>query len=138
MNSNLNRAFANRRGRTPRSNFELYSWFFMRVSGVVLLGIVLFHFFYMHFVIGVDNIDYHLIAERWMNPLWRIFDLALLVFAMTHGINGLRYILDDYLHSPGWLVFAKSVGFIVYALVIGLGTYIIFTFAPETVLTSMP
>src|SRR5690606_39555617 len=30
MNGNLNRAFVNRRGRVPRGNFELYSWFFMR------------------------------------------------------------------------------------------------------------
>jgi len=131
MNGNLNRAFVNRRGRVPRGNFELYSWFFMRISGVVLLVIAVFHLFYMHFAIGVDNIDYDLVAERWGNPLWKVFDFFLLVFALTHGVNGFRAILDDYVHRPGWSVFAKSMLFLVYVALLGIGAYVILTFTPE-------
>ena len=136
MSTNLNRAFANRRGRPARGNFELYSWLFMRISGVVLLGIAVFHLFYMHFAIGVDNIDYDLIVERWRNPLWKVFDFFLLLFALTHGVNGFRYILDDYVHRPGWAVFAKSLLFIVYVTFLGLGAYIILPFAPGIALAS--
>ncbi|MCP4892907.1 MAG: succinate dehydrogenase, partial [Actinomycetales bacterium] len=37
------------RGRTgQRSNFELYSWLFMRISGLVLVFLVLGHLFIMN------------------------------------------------------------------------------------------
>ncbi|HWV58074.1 MAG TPA: hypothetical protein VNZ57_11545, partial [Longimicrobiales bacterium] len=51
----------NRRRRLPGGKFELYSWLFMRVSGVVLLGIAVFHLFWMHMVIGVENIDFSVV-----------------------------------------------------------------------------
>lgn len=129
MNGNLNRAFTHRRGRVPRGNFELYSWLFMRVSGLLLLVIAVFHLFYMHFVIGVDNIDFMVVAERWTNPLWKVFDFFLLLFALTHGMNGLRYIVDDYVHRPGWVVGIKSLLFLVYVALLGIGAYIILTFS---------
>lgn len=140
MNGNLSRAFVNRRGRVPHGNFELYSWLFMRISGLVLLVIAVFHLFYMHFAIGVDNIDYDLIAARWTNPLWKVFDFFLLFFALTHGINGLRYIVDDYVHRPGWAVAVKSFIFLVYVALLGIGAYIILTFqfTPESVQAALP
>ncbi len=122
------RAFEGRRGRPPSGNFELYSWFFMRISGVVLLGLAVFHLFWMHMVIGVDNIDFDVVAQRWANPLWRLYDVFLLAFALTHGMNGLRIVVDDYVHRPGWAAAVKSVLFIVLVLFLGMGAYIIFTF----------
>ena len=41
------------RGRTgQRSNFELYSWLFMRISGLVLVFLVLGHLFIMNMLDG--------------------------------------------------------------------------------------
>lgn len=131
MNATLNRAFMNRRGRAPAGNFELYSWFFMRISGIVLLALAVFHLFYMHIVIGVDNIDFEAIMERWRNPLWKLFDFFLLLFALTHGMNGFRVILDDYIHRPGRLAAAKTMVFLVYVAFLSMGTYIILTFPPD-------
>lgn len=125
MSPTLSRSFADRRGRAAGSSFELYSWFFMRISGVVLLGLAVFHLFWMHIVIGVDNIDFDTVVERWNNPLWRIYDFFLLAFALTHGMNGLRIVLDDYVHRPGWMVLAKSFVFLLYVAFLGIGAYII-------------
>lgn len=110
------------------SNFELYAWFFMRVSGVIMLLIAVFHLLLMHVNIGVGNIDYDTIAGRWQSPFWRLYDLFLLVFAMTHGTNGARYVLEDYIHNRGWRVTAKAILYTVYILFVGMGAYIIFTF----------
>ena len=69
------------------SNFELFAWFFMRVSGIILLFISLFHIYYMHFVVDVAEIDFLVIAERWSGAsgiLWRTFDMALLFFAFRN------------------------------------------------------
>lgn len=118
-----------RLGRGVKSgSFEVYAWFFMRVSGVILLFIAVFHLLWMHLVIGVDNIDYDVVALRWQNPLWRVFDLALLIFALSHGVNGTRWVLGDYVRSPGWQLAAKWFVYVL-ALVIGaMGAYVIFTF----------
>jgi succinate dehydrogenase / fumarate reductase membrane anchor subunit len=130
MNATLERAFTQRRGRSPGGNLELYAWFFMRVSGVMLLGLAVFHLLYMHFAIGVDEINFALVAARWTNPFWKIFDFFLLLFALTHGMVGLRTILDDYVHRPGWLVASKAGAFLVYIFFLGIGAYIIYNFVP--------
>jgi succinate dehydrogenase / fumarate reductase membrane anchor subunit len=130
MNATLRDAFTNRRGRSPVGNLELYAWFFLRISGVVLLGLAVFHLLYMHLAVGVDNMDFDLVAARWANPFWKIFDLFLLVFALSHGMTGLRLVIDDYIHHPGWLAAVKSAAFVAYVFFLGIGAYIIFTFVP--------
>ncbi len=119
-------------GRRVRSGnrFEVYSWFFMRVSGVVLLFIAVFHLLWMHLVIGVDNIDFDVVALRWQNPLWRMFDLALLIFALAHGTNGTRWVLGDYVSSPGWQVAAKWFLYVLAGVIGTMGAFVIFTFQP--------
>jgi succinate dehydrogenase / fumarate reductase membrane anchor subunit len=115
-------------GRRASGNLELYAWFFMRVSGLVLLLIAVFHLLYMHLVIKVDNMTFDVIAERWQNPFWRIFDLSLLVFAMAHGMNGLRTVIDDYVHRPAANTTIKWLAYVVAAILVLMGAQIIFTF----------
>ena len=117
----------------PHGGFEFNMWLFMRVSGLLLIFLALFHMFWLHFVISVEKITFDTIVSRWTGPhavLWRTFDLLLLAFAFTHGVNGLRNVLDDYFHSPGWRAFLK-IGLVVFWFVLmGMGMFIIFTFAP--------
>lgn len=123
---------ASSRGR-PHSGFEFSMWLFMRTSGLLLVFLALFHVFWLHFVISVEQIAFDTIVSRWTGPhgaLWRTYDLLLLAFAFTHGINGLRNVLDDYFHSPGWRAFLK-IGLVVFWFVLmGIGLFIIFTFTP--------
>ena len=114
--------------RPSGRGFEAYAWLFMRLSGVVLLGLAVFHLLWMHLVIGVDNIDFQLVAERWSNPLWRLYDLCLLYFALTHGVNGFRTVLEDYVRSPGRLLAVKGVVYTLAFVLLSMGTYIVFTF----------
>lgn len=117
------------RDRMERSsNFELASWFFMRISGVILLFIAVFHLMYMHFVVGVEEIDFQVVAQRWENPFWRVFDLFLLAFAFTHGSNGMRFIIEDYAPSPGWRATLKVLLYALYFALLLMGAYVIFTF----------
>lgn len=110
------------------SNFELYAWFFMRISGIILLTVAVFHLLYMHVAIGVENIDFETIASRWESPFWRLFDFILLTFALSHGINGTRQVLDDYVQARGWRVVARTTVFMVGFIVAVMGAYVIFTF----------
>lgn len=126
-------ATGRRRGgghRRPGSKgLEAWAWLFMRISGVVLLFLAVFHLLWMHFAIGVDNIDFDTVVGRWSNPLWRIYDFALLGFALVHGTNGLRMVLEDYVRKPGRLLALKSVAYVLAFLLLSAGAYIIFTFS---------
>jgi succinate dehydrogenase / fumarate reductase membrane anchor subunit len=114
----------------PASNLELYSWFFMRISAIALFALAGFHLIYMHLVLGVDAITFQVIAQRWESPFWRLYDLFLLVFGWIHGANGMRIVLDDYIHHQGWRVLVKSILYVTVFIIIILGAYVIFTFRP--------
>jgi succinate dehydrogenase / fumarate reductase membrane anchor subunit len=122
-----------RQRQAPGSTFELYAWFFMRVSGILLLGLAVFHLLYMHLTIGVDNISFNTIVGRWTGPLgvfWRLYDLFLLIFAMAHGFNGSRYVVDDYIKWPGLRIAFKTISAVIAFMLWVMGAYIIFTFRP--------
>lgn len=122
------------RGRA-RSSFEYAMWLFMRISGLALIFLALFHMFWLHFVISVERIDFNVMASRWSGPhaaLWRSYDLLLLAFAFTHGVNGARMVLDDYVHQPGWRATLKIALVLLWVVLLFFGVYIIFTFAPGT------
>jgi succinate dehydrogenase / fumarate reductase membrane anchor subunit len=115
--------------RRPGSagRFEVVSWYFMRVSGVVLLLVAVFHLLLMHVVIGVDRIDYALIIGRWASPWWRLYDLALLAFALLHGANGARWVIDDYVHGHGANLAVKAALYVVVVIFLLMGAQVIFT-----------
>ena len=122
--------FASRRKQRVRrsSNFELYAWYFMRISGLILLVIAVFHVLYMHINVGVENINFSDVTARWDSPFWRIFELFLLVFGLSHGINGTRQVLDDYIHSRGWRVVARTTLYMIGLAIGVMGVYVLFTF----------
>ena len=80
----------------PSGGFELWSWLFMRLSGLLLLGLALGHLVIMHLINNVDAIDYAFVAGRYAGWFWRGYDLLVLVLAMCHGLNGVRILIDDY------------------------------------------
>ncbi len=114
------------------SNYERYSWIFMRVSGLVLVFLVLGHLLIMNILDGgVQRINFGFVAGRWSSPFWQIWDLLQLWLAMLHGANGMRTIISDYAEKPRtrfWLLTLLAVA-IVFILV--LGTLVIFTFDPN-------
>ena len=74
-----------------RTNTELYAWLFMRVSGVLLVVLVLGHLFIMNILDGgVQRINFGFVAGRWASPFWQVWDLLMLWLAQLHGTNGLR------------------------------------------------
>ena len=79
----------------PSGGFELWSWLFMRLSGLALLLLALGHMVLMHLVHSVDEISYAFVAGRYAGWFWRSYDLAMLVLAMLHGTNGVRILIDD-------------------------------------------
>ena len=116
-------------GRPRRTgNLERAAWLFTRISALVLLVMAVFHLLYMHIVMGQDAISFQLIAWRWQFPGWRLFDLVLLVFGWLHGANGMRIVLDDYVHSPVGKTVARTLLGVLTATLIVLGAFVVLTF----------
>lgn len=132
--------------RTPRAervraqgNLELYAWFFMRASGLVLLFIATFHLLYMHLYARVETIDYDFVVRRWAHPGWRLFDWLLLTFALSHGTNGVRTVIDDYVPRGLANVVCKWIAFGLALFFFVMGTQVIVTTAvPEAVQSLLP
>jgi succinate dehydrogenase / fumarate reductase membrane anchor subunit len=115
-----------------RSNFELYGWLFMRISGIVLLFLVLGHLFIMNILDGgVQRINFAFVAGRWASPFWQVWDLSMLWLAMLHGGNGMRTIINDYAERNQTRFWLKMLLYVSTAFIIALGTLVIFTFDPN-------
>ena len=115
-----------------RSNFELYSWLFMRISGVVLVFLVLGHLFIMNVLDGgVQRINFAFVAGRWASPFWQVWDLLMLWLAMLQGTNGLRVIINDYADRDLSRLWLKAMLYASMTLILFTGTLVIFTFDPN-------
>ena len=113
------------------TNFEMYAWIFMRMSGLLLVFLVLGHLFIMLLLDGgVQRINFGFVAGRWASPFWRTWDLMQLWLAQLHGTNGLRVIINDYAERDGTRFWLKSLLYTASFLVLVLGTLVIFTFDP--------
>ena len=118
---------AGARGRRGRS-FETWSWLFMRLSGLALVFLALVHFTITHVLNDVVRTDHAFVARRWDNPLWRLFDWSLLALALLHGLNGLRWISEDYLRRPRLRATVQAVLYAVSGALFLWGTFTIVAF----------
>ena len=82
-------------------NFERYAYLFMRMSGLALLILAVGHMMIQHVLNSSGNLTLIFVAEQWNSWGWKAYDVFLLLFAIPHGVNGLRNILEDYIHNPG-------------------------------------
>jgi succinate dehydrogenase / fumarate reductase, membrane anchor subunit len=126
------RARTKRTPRATRGNFELYGWLFMRLSGIVLVVLVLGHLL-IQLVLdgGVSKIGFAFVAGRWASPFWQGWDLLMLWLAMLHGANGLRTVINDYAERDNTRFLLKVLLFAATTFTVLLGTLVIFTFDPN-------
>jgi succinate dehydrogenase / fumarate reductase membrane anchor subunit len=128
------------------SSLEYYLWLFTRLSGVLMLFMAAFGIVYANLAGGRSLLDiaaqyrwsffplyWHVqnsaipdVVPNWSNSFWQIFCLLLVFFAAVHGFNGLRNVVEDYVHRPLLLLAAKGSVFVMFLFVLGTATVIIF------------
>lgn len=104
------------------SQLDIWFWKFMRISGLLILPLVLGHLAMMHVIQGVFDITSQgheivgttalnstgsavaFVGERWDYliagiAVWRIYDGALLGLIVLHGFYGLYLVMKDYVHN---------------------------------------
>jgi succinate dehydrogenase / fumarate reductase, cytochrome b subunit len=132
---------ANKRIKGRASGYDRFMWGFMRVSGVLIIPLVFGHLAMAHVIQGVFDITKaghvpiftnlganvtgtaaEYVALRWNTAysgifIWRVYDVALLAFTVIHGFNGLRYVVNDYVHN---LIVRRGLNIAVLVTAIGL------------------
>jgi len=114
-----------------RGNFELWSWLFMRGSGVVLLVLVFGHLF-VNLMLGqgIKSIDFAFVAGKWASPFWQTWDLLMLWLAEILGANCVLFIITASTEKDSTRLILKTLLAVSAILVLVLGTLVIFTFDP--------
>jgi succinate dehydrogenase / fumarate reductase membrane anchor subunit len=109
---------------TYSSNSELAWWVFMRVSGFLLVFLTFGHLWMYNIAINAASIDYAFVVERQSIAWVRIYDTFLLGLAMLHGMNGLRYSVEDYIRNRSARAWTKI---LLYSLTAGIFVFGIMT-----------
>ena len=112
-------------------------WVFMRLSGVLMPVLVIVHLLIQHLFHDVHDLTVEWAAKRLDRRGWRIWDGAMLVLAVAHGLNGTRNVIDDYVHNPT-LNRAAHIGIAVLGLgLISAGLAGLISFDLDTTLNKM-
>ena len=107
------------RDNVPSGNAGHFSWFWQRITGVILIPLLYVHYKVNHFSIaggegGFGADTYAEVAAKLADPFWKAFDILFIAFALYHALNGLWIIAADYVHK-------ESHRMIVYGILWTLG-----------------
>jgi succinate dehydrogenase / fumarate reductase membrane anchor subunit len=98
-----------------------FAWLFQRISGAVLLVLMIVHFMLIHFVTASGAaVSYKDVAQRLSSSTIRFLELIFLSLLIYHGSNGVWMIVQDYVRHNLWRILIFSV-----LLIFGLSLFLI-------------
>ena len=128
-------------------SFEYLMWIFMRISGISLFLLAIIGIagaFIMGARLQMDMgtlmrwtffpNTYHVVNSEipdiefgWASALWQVMQMLVVFFGVTHGINGLRLVVEDYI-SASWLqIFLRGLIFLFWLFMLIVSAYVILT-----------
>ncbi len=126
-------------------NFEYLMWIFTRISALALIclalmGIIgafimgartqldigaLFRWTFFPIPFHVVNSNIPDVTQGWVNAYWQVLQLLIVFFGASHGMNGLRVVIEDYL-GPSWLrPFFRGLVFCLWLFVLIVAVFVI-------------
>lgn len=109
------------------SNAELNWWIFMRISGLILIFLILGHIYMTFIQVSEADATYIAVVNKLQQPAWKFYDWLILSLSLLHGVNGARYSIEDYVRSRPNRAWVKSIFYTVSALIFTLGTVGLFS-----------
>lgn len=100
---------------------EATAWKWMRYSGLLLIPLAWGHVLIQDVLVGADRINLNYVSLRWAYLGWRFYDFFLLIFALAHGLNGLRQIIMDFTSRKDTLRLVNGTLLAVWLLLAGAG-----------------
>lgn len=61
----------------------------------------------------------------WSNAWWQVMEMLILFFGATHGLNGLRVVIEDYLSASWGRSLLRGLIFLTWLFVIIVGIYVV-------------
>jgi succinate dehydrogenase hydrophobic anchor subunit len=132
---------------TPQRGFSLdyIMWLFTRLSGLALIGLAfiglvgalllgarmevdlptLMRWMFFPNPNHVVNSNIPDVTLGWANAFWQIMMILMLFFGGTHGFNGLRMIIEDYLGQSVSQVLLRGIIFLLWLFFMVMGVYVI-------------
>ena len=102
-----------------------FAWLFQRISGIILLFLLLMHFILLHYS-GIEEITFEEVAKHLAKPFWKIFDLTFLALGTIHAINGIFMLLHDYVQKNSWRIILTGTLWTLGIIMIIVGSLTIF------------
>ncbi len=119
------------------TSLERRAFLFMRLSGVALILLTLGHLLIQHVLNSSQDLTIVFVAKQWSNWGWKVYDMLLLVFAIMHGFNGFRNVLEDYIHNRS-VIKGINIFLVVFMIAtIFWAGFAIYQFDPETAVNAV-
>ena len=65
------------------------------------------------------------VTQGWSNAYWQVMEMLILFFGATHGLNGLRVVIEDYLSPSWWRALLRGLIFLIWLSIIIVGIFVI-------------
>jgi succinate dehydrogenase / fumarate reductase membrane anchor subunit len=79
-------------------------WFLQRLTGVLLIPVVLTHIWVTHYVMAggfhAGEVSYERVAERLGSAGWKLIDLFFLGVVLFHGLRGVWIVVQEGIRAP--------------------------------------
>jgi len=134
-----------RRSVPPATSFEYFMWIFTRGSGIALILLALIGIsgaFLMGARTQMDlatvmrwaffpnpnhvvNSNIPDVAIGWATAFWQIMQMLIIILATTHGYNGLRVVIEDFLGDSYWRPMLRGLIFLLWLFSLIVAFYVI-------------
>jgi succinate dehydrogenase / fumarate reductase membrane anchor subunit len=126
-------------------NFEYMMWIFTRISGLAMY-LLAFIGLTMAFLMGArQQVDIAALARwtffpnpnhvvntnipdvtiGWANAWWQVMQILILFFGVSHGMNGVRVVIEDYIGASWGRVLLRGTIFLLWLFLLIVGVYVI-------------
>jgi succinate dehydrogenase hydrophobic anchor subunit len=129
----------------PGLSFEYIMWIFTRISGLALIllaiiGVVsalalgartqvdlptLMRWTFFPNPNHVINSDIPDVTLGWANGFWQVMQILIVFFGVTHGFNGFRVVIEDYLGQSIVRPFMRGFIFLLWIFAMVVAIYVI-------------
>lgn len=136
-----------RRIPQPGWNLEYIMWLFTRFSGLALyllaiIGVSLAFYMGARTQMSVGTLmrwtffpnPNHVIDSEipdlefgWANSFWQVMQMLIVIFGATHGFNGLRVVIEDYVQRPTLTLLLRTLIFVLWVFVMIVSIFVILT-----------
>lgn len=126
-------------------SFENLMWIFTRVSGLLMFLMVLFGMGAALWMGARTQMDLgtlirwsffqnpnHVINSNipdvtlgWANAYWQVMEILMVFFGISHGTNGLRVVVEDYMGKSWTTVFWRGFLFFLWLFLLVVAVYVI-------------